>query len=123
MRQLLRRGSGSDSERPTAAETVRFEDLKLGRNTLGIEHDQCPLKRFFGEVFSVIYDQYAGIPVKHVQVKVFQLQCLIPSQSQDTIGFWFAVRRKTRLCIVSSRCVSMFLHSHLPFCSTFFFSL
>ena len=50
LRQLLRRGSDSDAERPTAAETVRFEDLKLGRNPLGIEHDQCPLKRFFGTV-------------------------------------------------------------------------
>ena len=28
LRQLLRRGS--DTERPTAVETVRFEDLKLG---------------------------------------------------------------------------------------------
>lgn len=74
----------------------------LAEIALGIEHDQCPLKRFFGEIFSVIYDQYAGIPVKHVQVKVFQLQCLIPSQGQDTIGFWFAVRRKTRLCIVAA---------------------
>ena len=30
LRQLLRRGSGSDCEKTTSAETVRFEDLHLG---------------------------------------------------------------------------------------------
>lgn len=43
LRQLLRRGSGSDSERPTAAETVRFEDLIL----TGGDLHPCWCVRFF----------------------------------------------------------------------------
>ena len=52
----------------------------LAEIPLGIEHDQCPLKRFFGTVlFCDIWSVCRNPMQKHVQVKVFQLQCLIPS--------------------------------------------